>query len=398
MKKRVLFVHHISSIGGASFCMLNILKELDRCNIEPIVLLKNQGPLVEEIKKLGVEVVFFPQLTTIPYNYSFLKTSCWQRYIDVTCSQKYFNSILLKLKPEAVYLNNMMLYPYLKTCKKNGIKTIIHVREHWPLDRHVVQLGWAQKYVRKYADHLIAINQYSASMFAKSGVDTTIIYDWINLESRYKEVSFNDIFKEDTSRLKVYLFTGGVSSIKGTLSVLKLFHETIKDSNSRLLILGYNGIDKTNLDIRDRILLFLSRLGYKTYADKALDIIKQDKRIIGIPSTYYITDIYKQAFCMLSSFGIPHANLALAECISLETVCIAANTSESLEYSLNGELAFLFNINDQSDFERAYHRMVEKHDLMKKKLKNKSHIIRELFDRKRNAQHLNNTIIKVLDR
>lgn len=59
MKKIVLFVHHVSSIGGASYCMLNILKVLDRNNYAPVVLLKNQGPLVDEIKKLGVKLSFF---------------------------------------------------------------------------------------------------------------------------------------------------------------------------------------------------------------------------------------------------------------------------------------------------------------------------------------------------
>lgn len=68
---KILFVHHVSAVGGASYCLLNLLKEIDRYKYEPIVLLANQGPLVQEIEKLGIEIRFMPQLCTVPYNVSF---------------------------------------------------------------------------------------------------------------------------------------------------------------------------------------------------------------------------------------------------------------------------------------------------------------------------------------
>lgn len=63
--KNVLFIYHTSSIGGGSYCLLNILKTLDRNNIKPVVLLRDKGPLVDEIQKYGIEVILFPLLRTI---------------------------------------------------------------------------------------------------------------------------------------------------------------------------------------------------------------------------------------------------------------------------------------------------------------------------------------------
>ncbi len=40
--KRILYVHHVSSVGGASFCLLNIIKGLDRQKYAPSVLLKRE--------------------------------------------------------------------------------------------------------------------------------------------------------------------------------------------------------------------------------------------------------------------------------------------------------------------------------------------------------------------
>ena len=57
--KRILFVHHVSSIGGGSYCLLNLLKEVDQEKFQPVVLLQENGPLVSEIEKLGIKVYFF---------------------------------------------------------------------------------------------------------------------------------------------------------------------------------------------------------------------------------------------------------------------------------------------------------------------------------------------------
>ena len=70
--KRILFMHHISSIGGASYCMLSLLKGVDKRLFEPIVLLREYGPLADEIEKLGVTVIYWNKMSAIPYNKSLL--------------------------------------------------------------------------------------------------------------------------------------------------------------------------------------------------------------------------------------------------------------------------------------------------------------------------------------
>lgn len=392
--KRILFVHHVSTIGGGSYCLLNILKELDRNLFEPVVLLKSKGPLVQEIEKLGVSVEFFKKMSTIPYNYSFVKFVCWQGYCNAYTSRKKFKKKVLELNIDIVYLNNMMLYPYLKPAKQLGLKTIIHIREHWPLDEHRFQLGLARKNISDWTDKMIAINHYSQSIFPELHDKSTIIYDWIDFSDRYEYMPFERVFGCDASKLRVYLFTGGFSKLKGTLSVVSLFNTVVKDPNSRLLILG-GSLMKENQDWRDRVMRKLERFGVKTYLSQILHIIESDERIVCIPNLYKTKHIIDQSYCFLSSYSIPHANLAMAECIILNTPCISARTSESEEYSDKGQLALLFDMNNQKDFENKLDYLNDNYDSLVKYLLHNSKKIQDLFDKDKNSKLLNNILINL---
>lgn len=382
--KRILFMHQASTIGGGSYCLLNILREIDKSNIEPIACLASDGPLRMEIEKLGIEVVIFTQMAAIPYNRSLWSYSSARAYWRVKQSISSFKQLLNDKNIDVVYLNNMMIYKYLKPAKECGCKTILHCREHWPMDEHLMQLQWARNAVYKYADELIAINNYSASIFPKK--KATIVYDWIDMDSRYEKRPMDDIFGEDTSNLKIYLFTGGLLRIKGAYQVLYAFHTFINDSNSRLLFLGYD-VSVSRQSPKYVLKLFLYMLGFDINEIKCLRLIKQDKRIVCMPSTYMITDIIKQSYCMLSYFTIPHANLALAESLILGIPVIAANTEESIEYSKGCLKNELFKINDINDFKSKL--LMYNSDEAKHRVLQKSSLIKEMMSKEKNVEVLN---------
>lgn len=396
MKKRIkiLFVYHVSSIGGGSFCLLNILKELDKEKYEPLVLLREHGPLVEEINRLDIRSLTMSDMRTVPYNSSTLTPSKIARAIHIIKSFSAFKKILILECPDIVYINSMMLYPYLMVAKRmnNRIGTIIHIREHWEENSHRIQRGIAISHIAKYADEIIAINSYSASMLEKVGRTVTIVYDWIDLANRYKPMPMATIFKEDCSNLKVFMYMGGLQEIKGALEVLSSFSKLERD-DYRLLVLGIN-TDYKFQGVRSYIKLMLSRIGFPSYSDKVFSLIKSDKRIKCIPNTYYVKDLYDQVYCVLSYFTIPHANLSLAECVIDGVVSVAAMTPESLEYSNNGELAVLFPINDIGEFASSLQNIESLEPKVKEKLKNHSKEVETLFDTKINVQKLCNTLDK----
>lgn len=379
--KRILFVHHVSSIGGASYCLLNLLKTIDRNKFEPLVLLKNYGPLVDELEKLNIEVIYLSSLNQIPYNGSLSKLRNIILYIKVFLSIFYFKKLLVREKIDIVYLNNMMIIPYLIPAKKVNCKTAVHVREHWPLNEHVKQLEWLRNIVYKYCDSLVAINKYSASIFPQK--ESTIIYDWIDMHERYKSISMDEILEEDCVEKKILLYTGGFSPIKGIEYIIKTFVTNVKGDEYRLLILGENTLISSGYKHIIKCIL-AQVIGYKYMGRELQKIIDLDGRIKCISAIYELSDIIKQSHCFISYFAIPHANLALAENIILNNPCIAADNEEAREYTSNGEYAMLVAPNDYKEFATRLNVFLANIDYWKNAACKGSVSLSKLFDKENN--------------
>ena len=395
--KRILFMHQVSSIGGASYCMLSLVKAIDKSKFTPIVMLRSEGPLAGEIRKMGIEVVFFPGMPTVPYNQPLVKFRTIMAYYKVFSAQKRFGTVLANLNVDVVYLNNMMLYPYLKTAKNKGCSTIMHIREHWPKSEHQNQMKKIGQYATKYADSIVAINKYSASLFPECKNKLTIIYDWIDLSERDEARPFKDIFGENQENIKVLLFTGGLAKIKGTLEVVKIFSEKIKGSEYRLLMMGA-GLDYRFSGLSGLIKKILMLTGWKPYGYQVVEAIKKDKRIVTIPATYNIVDFYRQSYCTVSYFTIPHANLALAEAIEIGTIAIAPKTEEAIEYSDNGTGALLFEINNPDDFVLKFSYLEDNYVKVKNEVIKHSNAVKEMFSPELNIAKLNEVCEKTGNR
>ena len=380
--KRILFVHHTSEIGGGSFCLLNLLKEVDRDRFDPMVLLKNEGPLSEEITKLGIELHYMPMLQTVPYNKRLTAPSSIRMYHKIWKSFGEFHRIMKELCVDILYLNNSMLYPYLKVAKESGIRTVIHIREHWPLHEHRIQLRWFQKGISEYSDKIVAINEFSLSMVPGVEYKKRIIYDWIDFTDRDMPYNLNDLMGEDVSEKKIYLYTGGMQDLKGVCEVLESFSESCGDE-CRLLAMGVSFPEFKGF--RGLVKRLLKSCGYKVPGMRVYDCLKRDSRITAVPMTYQIKNIIEQSYCVSSFFKIPHANLVLAESIILNTPVVAASTPESLEYSLNGELAMLCRFHDVKDFKETISDIDCRRADVMASMAEKSFVIKNKFDRERNA-------------
>ena len=116
--KSILYIYHTSSIGGGSFCLLNILKAINRDLYKPIVLLKEDGPLTKEIQSLDIPVYYLEGMSTVPYNASTLTPRKIVNALRLIKSLRNYKKLICAIRPDIVYVNTMMLYPYLRSAKK----------------------------------------------------------------------------------------------------------------------------------------------------------------------------------------------------------------------------------------------------------------------------------------
>ena len=349
-KTNILYIFHVSFLGGGSLCLLNIVKKLDKERFNPIVLLKNNGPLCKELEENGAKVILENSINTVPYNRSLLNIGSIRQIISVLWSIKTIKYWIIKTKADIVYINTMMMYPYAIPAKNADKKVIIHMREHWPKDQNVFQFKIAKTIIDKYSDIVVAINQTSSDILGLSK-KTKIIYDWIDYENRDEYVDFNFLFGDNYKSLKIFLFLGGMQIIKGAFEVVKIFSENIADENARLLFVGSEGKDYENTSTyKGKIKSILRMLGLSVFSDNIKHIAQQDDRIVFIPTTSQVRSLIEQSNFLISFPTIPHAILPIAESIYLKTPVISADTPEAREYSNNGKAAILYELNNKKAF------------------------------------------------
>lgn len=375
-------------IGGGSLCLLNLVKALDKEKFNPIVLLKNYGPLCDELEKHGACVILESKIGTVPYNQSLLKFRPAKQMIQMWLSLSKVKFWIQKLNPDIVHINTMMMYPYAIPAKKNRSKVVLHIREHWPENQNILQLNLARKIIKKYVDRIVAINKTSANVI-NLPQKTKIIYDWIDFKGRDSFLDFERIFGEKNKNNKVYLFLGGISKIKGLLEVTNAFNNYLTSPNDRLLVVGCDTKDIIFDGLRGRVKKVMHFFKYYSFSDKFKLIAQKNERIVCIPATSQVKTLIDQSYCTLAYPTIPHAILPIAESIYLGKPVLSAETSEALEYSNDGKGATLFPINDEEKFVNALKYVSENGEEINRKANENKDVIRKMFSEKRNKKELN---------
>src|SRR3954470_5107748 len=66
--RRILYLQPNNEVGGSDIALLRTIAELDRALYTPVVVLPNDGPMSEPLRKAGAELHFTPmkQLRTLP--------------------------------------------------------------------------------------------------------------------------------------------------------------------------------------------------------------------------------------------------------------------------------------------------------------------------------------------
>lgn len=387
--KRILFVYHTSVIGGGSNCLINIIRRLDRGLFYPQVLLKEPGPLSEELKKLDVQVHFCRFIQVIPYNQSLFKISTVIGYTRVLFSTYFVLRRIIKLQIDAVYLNTFMLY-YLVLVKFFNIESYIHLREHWPKSENQVQFKIGRFFAKNLAKKIIAINKTSADILNLPS-KTEIVYDWTEyyeldyqlLETIKKQYGIDD-------NLKIVLFLGGFQFIKGFKEVVYAFQQYVSNNTARLVIVG---ADLANLaerrNLKYYLKIILNMIGLYSKKKIITHLVESDNRIILVPSLNRVREFYEIAHCVVAFPMIPHAILPIVESIFLDKIVVASETPESLEYSINGSLAKIIPFRDTKSLGILLGKIIDKEYIPYNIKEENIKVLKDMFDPIRNSSKLN---------
>ena len=390
----MLFIHHVSSYGGSSYCLYNLIKNLDAEIFSPHVILKNDGPLVEELKMLGIPVTICQLIEASPYNKSLFRIRTILSYMKIFLFRGLLAMKIKSMGADIIYLNTMMLGLYAKKLNSEGVSIVLHMRELWPKDSNKFQYNLLRNNIDLYCHKIIAINKTSAENL-KILEKTSIVYDAVDFNGRDNKIDFHSLIGNDWENYKIILFIGGIQRIKGSLDVLKIFNKNISDDNTKLLFVGFDN-NRSQLGLRMLIKKIIEYLTpYKSYSSQIIKIINNNNRIITIKSTNQIKSLIENSTCLINFPTTRHALLPIAESIALGTPVVAPNTPEAKEYSLNGEAANLYAFRDGKDFLITLQKVLQDNFNEAIRTQTFSNDIKDKFSITKNSQTLNEILCKM---
>jgi len=127
---RVLFINHVSQLGGAEHSLLALLQGLDRSLVEPLVVLPCPGPLAESIVGLGIPIEFIPMRRLRRSRNPFRMLS----YIaSVATASTRLAELISTQGIQVVHANTTTAQIYASSApRRSGVPTIWHVRDLLP--------------------------------------------------------------------------------------------------------------------------------------------------------------------------------------------------------------------------------------------------------------------------
>ena len=182
MKHKILYLNPSSQLGGAEKSLLDLLGHLNKERYYPIISCPGEGKFVEELRKIGVEIV------VIPYD---------RRILNLSRSENSHHLLTLAqsfwwLKPTILGLRKLVKDEAVDLIVTNGIKChfigsflslITNVRLIWHV-RDFIDTLWLQWMIRSmghvFPDKIITNSHAVRNIFSRNG-KTQTVYNGIDL-------------------------------------------------------------------------------------------------------------------------------------------------------------------------------------------------------------------------
>jgi len=183
-KKKILFVHGITEIGGAERELLGVLENLPRYGYYPVVACPGDGPLVEKLLRRGIprkEAMFVP----------------WRKlwgYLQRPAAIRGLRQVIEVEQPSLLHVNDIWWVPQaLRAATGRGISIAAHVRQE-------IEPSKVSRYELERVDLVIAISEQVRRSLQMGGVRpdrVRVVYSGIDCST----LSPDDCGQDERSRL-----------------------------------------------------------------------------------------------------------------------------------------------------------------------------------------------------
>jgi len=357
-KIRVLFIeqNQDGTTGGSHYCLLDLLKLIDKKSFKPIAMFYENNKLIDDFKSTGVDVVIFAKPVGIniikwlnnKVTWSipglFLLPKIFQVCHNVVTSKLlpiiYLVYYILRYKVDVVYNNNSAVYlglELLLAAKLTGRKCIAHERGYYKT------ILWYNRFHPKYWDYIIGISESTKINLESLGVDTSnysTVYDRINIDEFRSRVAKNPQEIRDEFRISAEQpligIVGNLKRWKGQIIVVEAvnFLKPKYDNMKCLLIGDVSSNLKDDID-------FLREVKRKIRNYNLQDNIILTGFRSDVPNIVNTLDLFIHSSISPEPFGI-----VVLEAMALGKAVIASNEGGPVEIIVNGQSGLLIEVNN----------------------------------------------------
>ncbi len=242
--KKIVFLHSSSELYGSDRSLLNLIKYMDKSKYSIFVILPCDGPLVEELKNIGVNVVIKEIAVLRRKDLAFFNMC---KYI-----KNFFKSVLFLKKffkennIDIVYTNTSVIFVGGVAAKLTRKKSIWHVREIISNKFERMIVG---KMVNIFSDIIIANSKATGEAITKNKNKLRVVYNAI-------EVKDDFCIKDKKTDNIVIGMAGRINRWKGQGLFVDMAEKVLKEEKQvKFLIAGevYQGEDALRVNLKNKI-------------------------------------------------------------------------------------------------------------------------------------------------
>lgn len=220
-KLRILYLSHERKMGGANYCLFELVREMKRRGHSVHVAVMYKGcPLDVKLREEGIQTFpCFYGWWQVPANWNFILKSGFSllHRMELPAVWK-LRRYARKNNIDLIHSNSSCIDVGAKAAKSAGIKHVWHFREYGKPDYNLVYMNGRDKsisFVKKNTDKVIFISKALRNFYRDMDDEdiAEIVYDGVSEEFLLKSKTYNET--------PVFLSAGNLSPAKNQLLTLQ---------------------------------------------------------------------------------------------------------------------------------------------------------------------------------
>lgn len=344
--KRVLFVAHSANRGGAEYCLDTTLKHLNREQFEPLVVFPFEGPMVDSVRRMGIEALVMPMC-----HWLYFKKDLW--YWKNLFGRSYFNirrltKLIRDQRIDLVYTNTSAIFEAALAARRAAVPHLWHVHEVLMPGNDMSQLlpvVWMQRLIKRYSNQVVfESNSARAAFEATTPLSKVeVVYNSLRLEASMSDVNQHRSEFGVPEGTKSIVFVGQFIDRKNPCLLIEAVARIAAENPVRCLLVGHGVLE-------DEMRGLIAKLGI----DHLCKIVPFQDNIAKVMSAADVVVLPSKQ----ESFG-----LVLVEAGAFGKPVIACNCQGPNEIIVDGETGLLVEQDDVDSLVRAITRLVQSPEL-----------------------------------